>query len=79
MQIRDLLYSYILISITIYLVKKAASISTVAPTWMSSPYFRAGQQQIVSSFLTPTNPAATYQFLFSPAFNNTPNVAYGIK
>lgn len=54
-------------------------IGTTAPQWQSSPYFRASRYQIVSTHLQPTDPPATYTFLFTPVFQNMPNVAYGIK
>jgi hypothetical protein len=66
----------------LFQASSAQTISTIAPTWVSSDYFRANQYRIVNAYpntLTPTNPPATYTFTFSHTFNNTPKVAYGIQ
>ena len=47
---------------------------------MTSPYFRAGYEAVISSFTGSSQyPFASYTFTFSSALPGVPNLAYGIK
>lgn len=52
--------------------------SVAQPTWITSTYFRAGYQQVITT-LTGNTSLPTYTFTFSSPCNGTPSLAYGIK
>lgn len=51
---------------------------SVEPTWLTSPYFRAGSQKIISS-ATGNSSKPAFVFTFSSALSGVPNLAYGVK
>ena len=54
------------------------SYTSVSPTWLTSSYFRAGNQIIISS-ATGNSSKPSFVFTFSSALSGIPNLAYGIK
>ena len=54
--------------------------STLAPIWVTSDYFRAGNQNVISN-LTGSSavPAPTYTFTFTSPLSGVPELGYGIK
>ena len=54
--------------------------TTSQPTWVTSPYFRAGQEAVISTY-TGSNqyPFRAYTFTYSSALPGVPNLAYGIQ
>ena len=54
------------------------SFTTNSPTWITSPYFKAGYNQVISSPQGNTS-SPTYTFTFSSTFPSIPKLAYGIK
>jgi hypothetical protein len=62
----------------IILLTRAYSYSTSDPVWLPSPYFRAGNDKIIST-MTGNDSMPTYTFTFSSALSGVPNLAYGIK
>jgi len=48
------------------------------PTWLTSPFFRAGNQAVIST-LTGSSLTPTFMFIYSSALTGTPYIAYGIK
>ena len=61
-----------------YLVNSTKSYDSVAPKWLTSPYFRAGNQAVIAT-LTGNSSTPTFTFTFSSALSANPNLAYGIK
>lgn len=61
-----------------YLVNSTKSYDSVAPKWLTSPYFRAGNQAVIAT-LTGNSVTPTFIFTFSSALSADPNLAYGIK
>jgi hypothetical protein len=61
-----------------YLVNSTKSYDSVAPKWLTSPYFRAGNQAVIAT-LTGNSVTPTFTFTFSSALSANPNLAYGIK
>lgn len=61
-----------------YLVNSTKSYDSVAPKWLTSPYFRAGNQAVIAT-LTGNSVTPTFTFTFSSALTADPNLAYGIK
>ena len=54
--------------------------SSTDPTWVTSPFFRAGQESVISSYTGSSQyPFAAYTFTFSSALPGVPNLAYGIQ
>lgn len=51
---------------------------TQQPTWVTSPFFRANNEDVIST-LTGSNVTPQYTFTFSSALPGLPNLAYGIK
>lgn len=62
----------------IFLLFETYSYSVAAPVWITSPYFRAGNQKLISS-RTGNNTTPTFTFTFSSSLSGVPNLAYGIK
>ncbi len=52
--------------------------TTSQPQWLSSPFFRAGNEAVIST-LTGKDKTPTYTFTFSSALPGLPSLAYGIK
>ena len=51
---------------------------TQSPVWLTSPLFRAGNNEVISSFTgSGTNPQ--YTFMFSSSLSGMPSLAYGVK
>jgi hypothetical protein len=48
------------------------------PTWLTSPYFRAGNNKVIST-TTGAGAKPTYTFTFSSPLSGIPNLAYGVK
>jgi len=48
------------------------------PIWITSPYFRAGNDKVIST-MTGNTSKPTYTFTFSSPLSGIPNLAYGIK
>jgi len=61
-----------------YLVNSTKSYDSVAPKWLTSPYFRAGNQAVIAT-LTGNTATPTFTFTFSSSLSANPNIAYGIK
>lgn len=59
-------------------VNDTKTYDSVAPTWLTSPYFRAGNQAVIKT-LTGNNQTPTYTFTFSSPLTGLPSLAYGIK
>jgi hypothetical protein len=54
------------------------SLATQSPTWITSNYFRAGNEAVIKT-LTGNTSTPNWTFTFSSALNGYPNLAYGIK
>ena len=54
------------------------SFTTAPPTWLTSPFFRANNEAVISSY-TGSDQTPTYTFTFSSALPGVPNIAYGIR
>lgn len=52
--------------------------TTSQPRWLSSPFFRAGNEAVIKT-LTGKDKTPTYTFTFSSALPGLPSLAYGIK
>ena len=50
----------------------------VEPVWVTSDYFRAGNEAVINS-LTGSSVTPMYTFTFSSALPGIPNLGYGIK
>ena len=50
----------------------------VQPVWVTSNYFRAGNEAVINS-LTGSSVTPMYTFTFSSALPGIPNLGYGIK
>ena len=50
----------------------------VEPVWVTSNYFRAGNEAVINS-LTGSSVTPMYTFTFSSALPGIPNLGYGIK
>ena len=48
------------------------------PEWVTSPFFRAGDESVIST-LTGNDKKPTHTFTYSSALPGVPNLAYGIK
>jgi hypothetical protein len=59
-------------------VTTSKNYTSAAPKWLTSPYFRAGNEAVIK-VLTGNNTTPTYTFTFSSALPGLPNLAYGIK
>ena len=54
--------------------------NTVPPVWVSSSYFRAGNENVIAGYTNQnTIPKPTFTFIFSSPLNGIPNLAYGVK
>jgi hypothetical protein len=60
------------------IVNSTKTYASVPPTWLTSPYFRAGHQAVIQT-LTGNNQTPTFTFTFSSALTGSPDLAYGIK
>jgi hypothetical protein len=60
------------------IVNSTKTYASVPPTWLTSPYFRAGNQAVIQ-VLTGNNQTPTFTFSFSSALTGSPDLAYGIK
>ena len=53
---------------------------TVQPIWVTSSYFRAGNQAVISTLTgSSANPPPRYTFTFSSPLTGIPELGYGIK
>lgn len=68
-------YCFILFCLGIWQI---ISYRTAAPVWLTSNYFRAGNQPVINR-LTGNNETPTFTFLFSTPLPGVPKLAYGIK
>jgi hypothetical protein len=66
------------IFISIFIICSNKAFLSQTPKWLTSPYFIADNQAVIS-VLTGSGQTPSYQFIYSTAFLNTPNIAYGIK
>lgn len=59
----------------------AIGATTVAPTWTTSNYFRAGYQNVIDNVLTgdDATPIPSYEFTFTSALSGVPELGYGMK
>lgn len=73
--VRKMLFSLILFAYMLYL---SVCYATSAPTWITSPYFRSGNNRVINRN-TGNNTTPTYTFTFSSALTGIPNLAYGVK
>jgi hypothetical protein len=64
--------------IFVLFVNYVLSFNSNTPTWLTSPYFKAGYNQVISSAQGNTS-SPTYTFIFSSIFPSIPKLAYGIK
>jgi hypothetical protein len=62
----------------LFLIHSILSINTSNPIWKTSIYFRAGQENAIST-LTGNTKTPQYTFVFSSALTGVPNIAYGIS
>jgi hypothetical protein len=60
------------------LVDPNKNYTSVPPTWLTSPYFRAGSQAVITT-LTGNDQTPVFTFTFSSPLTGIPNLAYGIK
>ena len=61
-------------------VTQFKSYTSNAPTWLTSPFFRAGQEEVISTFTGSSQyPFRSYTFTYSSALPGVPNLAYGIQ
>lgn len=61
-----------------FFIELESAYNTTQPTWVTSPYFRAGNNKVIST-TTGAGSKPTYTFTFSSALSGVPNLAYGIK
>ena len=59
-------------------VEVLAAYNSAEPIWLVSPYFRAGNNQVIST-TTGAGTKPTYTFTFSSPVSGIPNLAYGVK
>jgi hypothetical protein len=52
--------------------------NSTGPTWLPSPYFRAGNNRVITT-KTAAGQQTYYTFTFSSALSGIPNLAYGVK
>jgi hypothetical protein len=52
--------------------------NSTSPTWLTSPYFRAGNNRVITT-KTSAGQQTYYTFTFSSALSGIPNLAYGVK
>jgi len=64
--------------VALYSVNCQLNISSVSPTWITSPYFRAGNKEVITT-LTGAGVQPQFTFTFSSAMAGLPSLAYGIK
>jgi len=72
---KEYLFIYIF-SVLLYF--EVYSYTAASPTWMVSPYFRAGNNKVIQT-KTGNSSKPTYVFTFSSALSGIPNLAYGVK
>ena len=53
------------------------SSNTAQPVWLTSNYFRAGNEDVISG--SSANSQPSYTFTFSSALSGVPELGYGIK
>jgi len=63
----------------IIIVNATKSYNSLPPTWLTSPFFKAGNRAVINNNLTGSSSNPQYTFTFSSSFTNIPNLAYGIK
>ena len=68
-----------LATIDCVVVTGSKSYAVGSPTWLSSPYFRAGQEDVITTLTSSSAPPSPYTFTFSSPLPATPNLAYGFK
>lgn len=67
----------LLVQTLVLLVDKSSPI-TVAPTWMSSPFVKAGQNNLINNVKTGNTSTPQATMTFSSAYSSPPHLAYGI-
>lgn len=68
---------YIKFLLSLSLLKIAAAIITLPPTWITSPYLKAGSYDVIKTLTgNSSTPTATMPFS-APAFTTIPNLGYG--
>ncbi len=68
----------LLILISIFYFVNPLNYTSVSPTWLTSNFFRAGNEAVINS-LTGNSSTPRYTFTFTSAMGGVPNLAYGIK
>lgn len=66
------------ILLTTIILTFANSFLSSNPTWLTSNYFRANNQEVIST-LTGNNVLPNFTFIYSSPCNGTPSLGYGIK
>jgi hypothetical protein len=62
------------------IVTDTKNYTTSSPTWLTSSFFRAGYEQVITSLTGSSQfPFAAYTFTYSSPLTGTPSLAYGIK
>jgi hypothetical protein len=69
---------YEVVYLIVVLTSGVKGYDEVEGTWLSSSYFRAGNENVINH-LTGAGEEVTYTFLFSSALSAVPNLAYGLK
>ena len=67
-----------MIIIFIFLVLLTLSLDTIDPIWITSNYFRAGNEDVIA-VLTTSNQAPQFTFTFSSSLTGVPELGYGVK
>jgi Ca2+/Na+ antiporter len=67
-----------LLLLTTVLAVSSKTVTSVTPTWLTSTYFRAGNEKVIA-VLTGNTSTPQYTFTYSSALTGTPSLAYGIK
>jgi len=69
---------HLVFSVLLTVISYCLPYNSSQPVWLVSPYFRAGNQAVIST-LTGNNTTPQYTFTFSSALSGIPNLGYGIK
>lgn len=75
---RRYLTPYVVSNIPV-IVSEFKNYTSSDPTWLTSPFFRAGYEDVIKVFTGSNVPSTDYTFTFSSALPGIPNLAYGIK
>lgn len=61
------------------IVSENKNYTSSEPTWLTSPFFRAGYEDVIKVYTGSNVPSTDYTFTFSSALPGVPYLAYGIK